>query len=112
MTFSDAWIDSVDDEEFAAFLTQSPRFRVLPPPSSPYWINHVRGWAKKEGLAIKYPGDDDLEIRVLVTRRQLVRFFDDMFGPLTSGADRSTLHGYVVDKCRDDRTYLIAADEF
>jgi hypothetical protein len=112
VTFSDAWVDSVDDQEFAVFLAQSPRFRVLPPPPSPYWINHVRGWAKKEGVAIEYPSDDGLEVHVLVTRRQLMRFFDDMFGPLESGADHSTLRGYIVNKCRDDRSYLIAADEF
>ncbi|MGF6635226.1 uncharacterized protein YutD [Paraburkholderia sp. MM6662-R1] len=41
-----------------------------------------------------------------------MRFFDDMFGPLESGVDCSALRGYIVNKCRDGCTYLIAADEF
>lgn len=110
MTFSDAWIEAGNDEEFAAFLARSPRFSVLPPPERPYWINRVQEWAQLEGLPIEHP--DYNVIRVPVTKDQLLRFMTEMLGDAATPVDPSTLRGYVQVKCRVDRTYAIAADEF
>jgi hypothetical protein len=110
MTYSSAWIEPGNDEDFATFLKQSPRFGVLPPPPSPYWINHVKAWAARESLAIEHP--DHGEIRVAVTKQQLLRFLDENFGVPESDADPSSLRGHIERQLRDDRTYAIAADEF
>ena len=110
MTYSSVWIEPGNDEDFAAFLRQSPRFGVLPPPPSPYWINHVKEWAVRESLAIEYPGHG--EIRVAVTKQQLLRFLDEKLGALGSDADPSSLRGYIEHQFRDDRSYTIASEEF
>lgn len=110
MTYSSAWIESGDDEDFATFLEQHPRFDLLPPPDRPYWINHLKEWAGRESLPIEYP--DDCVVRVPVAKQQLLRFLTDMLGAPDTPPDPSTLRGYVEIKCRDDRIYAIGADEF
>src|SRR4051812_39061527 len=85
MTFSDAWIDTVDDDEFAAVLKEerardlpyAERIFKLPPPPSPYWITVVRQWASSTGLTVEEV--DPLESRARVSRAQLLRFLDDTF---------------------------------
>jgi len=110
MTYSDAWIEAGDDADFAAALAQSPRFGLLPPPPTPYWINHLREWAEREGLAIEYPQQG--EIRVPVAKSQLLCFMDEMFGALAPANDSSALRDHIEQNCRDGRTYAIVADEF
>lgn len=110
MTFSSAWIEPGDDEDLAAFLEQSPRSGILPPPPSPYWINYLRDWAQREDLAIEYPQHG--EIRVPVTKSQLLRFMHETLGAPAPATDPSSLRDYIEHRCRDDRTYAICADEF
>jgi hypothetical protein len=109
MTFSDAWLESPEDPEFEDFLKQTKGLRVLPTPhlSNNYWINHLKQWAKKEQLPIQYP--DYLEIRVSVSKAQLLRFMDDMFH---AGEPISILRDYIAKKCNDQVSYIIVADEF
>jgi hypothetical protein len=119
MTYSDAWIDTVDDAEFDALIRErrshhTPREEkifLLPPPPRPgnYWINIVRDWAAAQSLAIEYV--DPLTIRVRVSRAQLVRFIDNTFGPEPVGKT-AALRAHVRARLRDDRTYLIVAAEF
>ena len=110
MTFSEAWIEGGDDEDFAKFLDQKPRFSVLPPPPHPYWISHLKGWAERESLPIEYPGYGT--VRVPVSRAQLQRFITETLGTQVQIDDPATLFGYVWHKCRDDRIYAIGAEEF
>jgi hypothetical protein len=109
MTYSDAWLESPEDPDFDDFLEQTRGLRVLPPPrlSNNYWINHLKHWAEKERLEIQYP--DPLEIRVAVSKDQLLRFMDDMFH---AGEPVSFLKNHISEKCKDDVSYLIVADEF
>jgi hypothetical protein len=83
MTCSDAWIDAGDDIEFAKFLDQRGGRGQLPPPVRPYWINHLKAWARPEALPIEYP--DYNVVRVPVTKTQLQRFLVPALG-----ADLST----------------------
>ena len=110
MTFSDAWIEAGNDADFASFLEKHPSAGALPPPDSPYWITHLKDWAKHEGLSVEYP--DYNVVRVLVSKTQLQRFIEQMLGPEIQTNDPNTLAGYVWQRCRDDRTYAIGADEF
>lgn len=110
MTFSDAWIEAGDDDDFATFLKQHPGAGSLPPPDQPYWINHVKEWAKLEGLPVEFP--DYNMVRVPVTKRQLQCFMDEMLGTPAPDSNPFSLRGYIEQRCRDDRTYAIAADEF
>src|SRR5258708_4254602 len=115
MTYSDCWIDTVDDEEFRAFITErasidTPRVEkifMLPPPPQPYWINTVLDWAKAQGLPIGY-SDGRTLAKVAVSRTQLLDFLDSTLG--RESVPR--LRAHVRDRLRDDRTYLIVADEF
>jgi hypothetical protein len=119
MTYSDAWIDTIDDAEFDAFLRErrshhtlrEEQIFLLPPPPRPgtYWIKIVRDWAVVQSLAIEHV--DPLTIRVRVSRAQLVRFIDNTFGPEPVGKT-AALRAHVCACLRDDRTYLIIADEF
>lgn len=110
MTYSDAWIEAGDDDDFAKFLDQTPRIGVMPPPGKPYWIAHVKNWAQRESLAIEHP--DYNVVRVHVTKTQLQRFMQEMLGHQLHTGDPATLVGYVWHKCHDDRTYVIGADEY
>jgi hypothetical protein len=117
MTDSDAWLDTVDDEEFAAVLKErrSPdlplaeRIFLLPPPPRPYWITRVREWAETKSLPVDQV--DPLEIRVRVSRAQLLEFIEETFGPEAAGKV-AALRAHVRERLHDDRTYLIVADEF
>jgi hypothetical protein len=119
VTYSDAWIDTIDDDEFAAFLKErrthdtplEGRIFLLPPPPRPgnYWINLVKEWTAKQGLPVEYV--DPLEIRVAVSRTQLLKFIDDTFGSEPAGKV-AKLRAHVREHLRDDRTYLVVADEF
>jgi len=110
MTYSSAWIEPGNDEDFAAYLNQSPRFGVLPPPPSPYWINHVREWAARESLPVEHATLG--ELRVAVTRQQLLRFLDEKLDAPEADDSQSNLRAHVERRLRDDRMYAIAADEF
>jgi hypothetical protein len=119
VTFSDCWIDTVDDEEFAALLKErrspdlplSERIFLLPRPPRPgnYWINLVREWAAAKALPVEHV--DPLEIHVRVSRAHLLDFVEDTFGQEPAGKV-AALRAYLREHLRDDRTYLIAADEF
>lgn len=110
MTFSDAWIEAGDDDAFAQFLNQKPRFSMLPPPPRPYWINHVKEWATRESLPIEYP--DHGTIRVAASRAQLQSFFTAMFGAQAESDDPTTVLGYLRHRGSDHHVYAIVADEF
>lgn len=88
MTFSDAWIESVDDDDLAEFLARSPRACILSPPASPYWINHVGELAERESLPVVHANYG--EIRVQLTGRQLKDFINATFGPELQADDSST----------------------
>ncbi|HEY0523983.1 MAG TPA: hypothetical protein VGD08_11365 [Stellaceae bacterium] len=100
MTYSDFWIDTVDDDEFEAILKKPRRLdtpredkiHLMPPTPRPgsYWINVVGEWAAEQNLAIQYV--DPIAIGVLVTRAQLLRFLDDTFGPEAVGKVASCAH--------------------
>jgi hypothetical protein len=118
MTFSDAWIDTVDDDAFAAFIKvhragtpREDKIFLLPSPPRPgnYWINILREWTAEQSLSVEYV--DPLEIRVSVSRAQLLKFIDDTFGSEAAGKV-AKLRAHVRKHLRDDRTYLIVADEF
>lgn len=70
----------------------------------------MKEWAQREGLPVEFP--DFNVVRVLVTKRQLQRFADEMLGTPAPDPAPSSLRGYVEHRCREDRTYAIGADEF
>src|SRR6478736_2090334 len=93
MTFSDCWIDSVDDEDFLAYIAEQKRLGVrralrldlLPrlPAAHHYWIPALQGGAATRGLRISThrPVVD----QVPVTRSQLLDFLQTIYGEV--GAD-------------------------
>jgi hypothetical protein len=118
VTFSDAWVDTVDDDDFAALIQaqstidakRADRLYLLPSPpprAGEYWINVVKEWAVAHGLPIESFGP--LEISVPVSRAQLLQFLDDVFGP---EAATMPLCRHVREHLRDDRQYLVTSDEF
>lgn len=121
MTNSACWIDTVDDEEFWGLLKAAPldgappadRLYLLPPPSQPgsYWINIVREWARTHGCAVRHWDVPQIEIEVPVTRAQLSRFLEEVFGDRIQD-NVGSLHAYAMQHLRNDRTYLICADEW
>ena len=64
MTFSDCWIDSVDDEDFLAYIAEQKRLGVrralrldlLPrlPAAHHYWIPALQEWAAARELRIQH----------------------------------------------------------
>lgn len=133
MTYSDCWISTVDDTEFQALLAShdekewSGRLDLLPPAlASDLWINIVRRWAARHTLAVEQV-DSPLEIQVVVSRAQLLQFLDEVFWRREESQDREDretlkhlkrververLRGHALQFLRDDKTYLIVADEF
>lgn len=110
MTFSSAWVEAGDDDDLAEFLARSPRAGILPPPPSPYWINRVRELAEHESLPVEHANYG--EIRVQITGRQLKDFINAAFGPDLKADDSSTVLGFVMQRCRDNGHYVLAAEEF
>jgi hypothetical protein len=119
MTFSDCWIDSVDDEDFLAHIAEQKRLDVrrafrldlLPrlPAAPHYWIPALQEWAATRGLPIQYI--DPLWIKIPVTRAQLLDFLHTIYGEI--GADSlAQLRTYFGAHARNGKTYLIVADEF
>ena len=119
MTFSDCWIDSVDDEDFLAYVAEQKwlgvrralRLDLLPrlPAAHHYWIPALQEWAAARGLRVQHL--DPLWIRVPVTRSQLLDFLHTIYGEV--GADSlAQLRVYFGAHGRDGKTYLIVADEF
>jgi hypothetical protein len=118
-TYSDAWIQTVDDPDFKALVDsqssmdtrRADKLYLLPPAPQPsrYSINIVRDWAKANGLAVEYV--DHLEIQVHVTRQQLARFLEETYGPENESVT-APLQRHVRERLRDDCTYLVVADEF
>ncbi len=119
MTFSDCWIESVDDEDFLAYVAEQKllgvrralRLDLLPrlPAAHHYWIPVLQDWAAACGLPIQHV--DPLWIRVPVTRAQLLDFLHTIYGEV--GADSlAQLRAYFGARGRDGKTYLIVADEF
>ena len=117
MTYSDCWIDTIDDEEFKAFTAERrsigvPRrekIHILPPAPKPRWITTVKDWAAAQGLPVNH--NDPLEIQVPVSRDQLLAFLAEMFPPgPTSPAE--PLRAHAMNRFKNDCTYLIVADEF
>jgi hypothetical protein len=90
MTYSDCWIDTVDDDEFRAYKAQQMaadgetgrfgRLYVLPRPLgvSHYWLPIVKDWATERGLEIEWV--DSAWIKVAVSRAQLQQFLEEVFG--------------------------------
>src|SRR5215467_13086697 len=93
MSFSDCWIDSVDDEDFLAYVAEQKRLGVrrahrldlLPrlPAAQHYWIPVLQDWAASRGLPVEHV--DPLWISVSVTRAQLLDFLNMTYGEV--GAD-------------------------
>lgn len=138
MTYSDCWIDTLDDADFKAlrelFASQwttetklSDNLCLLPPTPSPgnYWISILWVWAKKHALTVERV--DELKIRVAVSRAQLLQFLDEVFWREEEAQDRSDreiikhlrsververLRAHARQCLRDDKTYFIVADEF
>ena len=119
MTYSDAWVDTIDDPEFRALIDsqsgtgsrRADKLFLLPhaPRPGDYLINVVREWAAANGLCVEHNGH--LEIQVRVTRQQLARFLEETFGPERDSA-AAPLQRHVRERLRDDCTYLVVADEF
>jgi DNA-binding transcriptional regulator YdaS (Cro superfamily) len=132
MTYSDCWISTVDDTEFRALLSSQrdteggERLDLLPPAlANNYWINIVRGWAASHALAVEQSAP--LGIQIVVSREQLLQFLDEVFWRKEEARDREQretlkylrrvekverLRGHALQVLRDDKTYLIVADEF
>ena len=119
MTYSDCWIDTVDDAAFKALVEgqrgeearRAQRIELLPsaPGQGHLWPPIVKEWAAEQSLPIHYV--DPLCVQVPVSRAQLQRFLDDIFGP-DPNAPPQKLRAHLRDHLRDDRTHLIVADEF
>jgi hypothetical protein len=75
----------------------------LPAAQQHYWIPVLQEWAAARGLTVDYV--DPLWIRLPVTRAQLMDFLGTIYGKL--GDD-----SYFAGRGRDDKTYLLVADEF
>jgi hypothetical protein len=121
MTYRDCWIDTIDDEEFKALIARQSgsearrvnRIELLPslPGTCHFWISIVKEWAAVENLSIEYV--DPICIQVPVSRAQLQRFLDHVFGPeMSLPQNLQNLRAHIRQHLRDDRTYLIVADEF
>lgn len=134
MTTSDCSIGTIDDAEFKALLHSEPLIKSgwhhnlvwLPPrPIGEYWKTVLYVWAKQHALVVE--DVDELTIRVAVSRVQLLQFLDEVFWREEDAAfqrEKEVLkHDKVVDRVerlrkhareclRDDRTYLLEADEF
>ncbi len=121
MTYSDCWIDTVDDTDFQVLIAgqlgsdarRATRIELLPSPPGMchLWLPIVRQWAAEENLNIVYV--DPICIQVSVSRAQLQRFLDHIFGQeLSLPQNLQRLRAHVQQHLRDDRTYLIVADEF
>ena len=128
MTYSDCWISTVDDTEFRAVLTsqrdteRKEKLHLLPPAlANGLWINIVREWAHRHNLAVERTGP--LESQVAVSRAELLQFVDEIFWRKEEARDQEEretltrververLRAHVDQFFRDDRTYLIVADE-
>jgi hypothetical protein len=119
MTFTDCWIDTLDDDDFRAYVAEQKRLDVrrghrldlLPrlPAAHHFWIPTLQDWATARGLAVQ--SIDPLWIRVPVTRAQLLDFLDKTYGDV--GIDSlARLRAYLAAHGHDGKTYLIVADEF
>jgi len=85
MTFSDAWIDAGEDEDFADFLARSPKLSVLPPTGEAVLDESL----ERMGVNRCRLNDFDV-VRVPVTQQQLPRFMTEIFGaPVTTRSKRS-----------------------
>jgi hypothetical protein len=121
MTYSDCWIDTVDDGDFKALIAgqigsdahRVNRIELLPSPPGMchLWPPIVKEWASEENLSIDYI--DPICLQVPVSREQLLQFLDHIFGrePLLP-PNLQKLRAHIRQHLRDDRTYLIVADEF
>jgi hypothetical protein len=121
VTYSDCWIDTVDDDEFRAYKAQQTaadgetgrfgRLHVLPRPSGMrhYWLPLVQDWATERGLEIHWV--DSSRIKVRVSRVQLQQFLEEVFGT-TPESPVAKLQEHVSKHFRDDKTYVIAGCEF
>jgi hypothetical protein len=120
MTYSDCWIDTVDDDEFRAFKAQQVaadgetgrfgRLQTLPRPlgSNPYWLPIVNDWATERGPEMDWV--DSAWIKVRVSRAQLQQFLQEVFGAAPE-SPVAKLHAHVSKHFRDDKTYIIVAEE-
>lgn len=121
MTDSRAWIDTRDDEAFKMRVEAATRFGRIGEPSPPwclpyvppapayYWINALRAWAQRRGLAIERLDTDYISEQIAVTREALRQFVTDLYGP--AGGPPELVHLIDEDLC-DGFTYLIVADEY
>jgi hypothetical protein len=121
VTYSDCWIDTVDDEDFRVFKAQQMRtdgetgrfgrLHVLPQPPdmSHYWLPVVKDWATERGLEIQWV--DSAWIKVPVSRAQLQQFLDEVFETAPE-SPVAKLQAHVSEHFRDDKTYVIVAEEF
>jgi hypothetical protein len=87
------------------------RLYVLPrrPESSPYWLPIVQDWATELGLKIDWV--DSAWIKVPVCRAQLQQFLEEVFGTAAE-SPAAKLEAHVREHFRDDKTYVIVAEEF
>jgi hypothetical protein len=121
VTYSDCWIDTVDGDEFRAFRAQQtatdgetgrfgrPHVLPRPPGSSPYWLPIAKDWATERGLEIDWV--DSVWIKVPVSRAQLQQFLEEIFATVPDSPVAS-LQAHVRKHFRDDKTYIIVAEEF
>lgn len=112
MTDSAGWIDTEDDAELKAFITERSGWDVkladkpflFGPAPRPYWITLVQEWAALNGLPVEHTSH--IEIRVRVSKQQVLAFLEWAYGTPPSPT------GFATTRLRDDRTYYLYADEF
>ncbi|QGZ61077.1 hypothetical protein [Paraburkholderia acidisoli] len=110
MTFSEAWLEAGDDDEFAAMIKHMPRHGLLPTLTGRRWISHIRSWAKVEGLQIVYP--DHNVVRVSASGLKLKEFLDETLALDGMHHVGDAPNDLIWSRCRPDRMYVIAADEY
>jgi hypothetical protein len=118
MTYSDCWLDAIDDDNFAAYVRDHDRPEIKradkqhllgPGPRGRYWINLVRDWGAARDLKVEYV--DHLELRIRVSRNQLLDFLAFAYGDDLNSHAQGTV-SFIRDTLKDGCTYWLCADEF
>jgi hypothetical protein len=74
-----------------------------------YWLPIVKDWATERGLEIDWV--DSAWIKVPVSRAQLEQFLEEVFGA-NPESPAANLAAHANKHFRDDKTYVIVAEEF
>ena len=77
MTYSDCWIDTVDDADFKTFIAarssmdvrRADKIHILPPSPRSYSINRVKEWVAAHHLPVADSGT--VEVRMPASRTQI-----------------------------------------